>query len=141
MRLIQNILKTPIQDYILIFNLYILLLKCKWIIFNRTLQWIGKWISTDIKKLKYTQEDFDQIIKVARYTKTLSKYVPFRSLCYDRALTVKKMLNSKNIYTEIHYGINVSKKPLNGHVWIIANNMLVIGEEVSHKFKSVRYFS
>ena len=141
MRLIQNFLKIPIQDFILIFKLYILLFKCKWIIFNRSFQWIGDWISTDLEELKYTQEDFDHIIKVSRYTKSLSKYVPFRSLCYDRALTVKKMLNAKRIYSEIHYGVNISREPLNGHVWIIANDMLVIGEEVSNKFKSVRYFS
>jgi len=141
MKVLKSLFRLPINDFPLILRLYFLLWWSKWIIFNRSVEWIINWVSTDLDSKQYSQADYNQIIKVSLYTKKLSKFVPFKSLCYDRALTVKKVLNAKDILSEIHFGVNTSEKALKGHVWIICNDMVVIGEEASNRFKSVRHFT
>jgi len=141
MILLKSIFGIPLKDYALIFRIYFLLYKTKWMIFNKSFEKIINWISTDLINISYHQSQYVQVVKIRNYTRSLSKLVPFKSLCYDRALTAKRELNRLNIYSEIHFGLDTTDKQMKGHVWIICNEMIVIGEESIKKYKSVRYFS
>lgn len=143
LKLLNIIRKIPPADYPLLLRIYFLLYLSKWYIEKRHLKDIVRWIETSLKKEdKYwSQKKRHYIKRVAIYTNALSKYVFFESKCYDKALTVKKILNSQKIPSTLHLGVS-SNDPisLTAHAWIICGEWNVIGGEMAQEYTSVRAF-
>ena len=132
----------PISDYQLILKIYFLLYLSKWYIEKRHLKDIVIWISQEnLKNKEVLFLEMKMSRKVARYTQVLSKYVIFQSKCYDKALTVKKILNQRNINSTLLMGVAIlDDKEMKAHAWIKCNEQLIIGGEIAHEYTPVQSF-
>lgn len=144
LKLLNKIRSIPITDYPLLFRIYFLLYLSKWYIEQRHLKDILSWIETNLvqQEQQWYQQNWRYIRRVAAYTNALSKYVLFESKCYDKALTVKKILNEQHIPSILHFGVAKSENTsLKAHAWIICGEWNVIGGRVARDYTSVRTFS
>ena len=142
MSLLLKLARLSPSDYLLIGEVYFLLYLSKWYIecrsFKEILQWIGR---EDLKGHSMTEAEMQFSWKVATYTQSLSRFVLYRSKCYDRALTVKKILNRHNIPSELMMGVRTDEREeLKAHAWIRCNNRSIIGGSVAKVFTPVRSF-
>lgn len=131
------------MDYGLAFRVYLLLYHSKWYIENHHLKDIVAWISKKAIQDKLpTKTELCTARKIVRYTCILAKFVLFDSKCYDKALTVKKILNQKNIPSTLQMGVKISpEKGLQAHAWIKCDEKLLIGKEVASQYTLVQSFS
>lgn len=129
-------------DYQLIVKVYFLLHLSKWLIERRTLKEIVVWIEREaVKQQAISKEDLRTARKTARYTRKLARFVLFESKCYDKALTVKKILNQQGIPTTLLMGVKNSKaKGMEAHAWIACDEQWIIGGEVAQEYTLVRSF-
>ena len=142
MKWILKLLKLPFSDYKLVFRIYSLLYISKWYIENRHLKNIVEWIGLkDASERPLTKKEMQTAWKVAHYTRTLTRLVPFKSKCYDKALTVKKILNQKNIPSALLMGVKTSEdNSMEAHAWVRCNQRLIIGGETAAEYTALKTF-
>ena len=141
MRIIKILQRTTLSDYVLVFKIYYLLHLSKWYIENRHLKEIVKWIKLNkgVKKRPLTGSEKRFSSKLAYYTRTISKFVFFKSKCYDRALTVKKILNEKGIPSSLLMGLKVKENDeMKAHAWVECGNWIVVGGLVTATYKPLQ---
>jgi len=129
-------------DYVLVIKVYFLLCCSKWYIEKHSLKSIVRWIKRhDLQERMISSEEMHIAWKVTRYTHKLAKFVPFESKCYDKALTVKKILNQQQIPATLLMGLKDSKeKGLEAHAWISCDGKWIMGKEVAAQYTIVRTF-
>ncbi len=142
MSFVCKLFRLPSADYYLLFKIYFFLYLSKLFIVFRSLQKIVKWINRgDLIGAKMEIEDWRFAKKTAHYTNKLAKFVPFNSKCYDKALTVKKMLNQKNIPSILMMGVKTNEfNKMEAHAWIESDNQFIIGGEIAHEYVLVQSF-
>jgi len=130
-------------DYGLAIKVYILLYRSKWYIEKCPLKVIVNWVAAkDLAQTTLSHEELRTAWKVARYTRKLARFVPFESKCYDKALTVKKMLNQHDIPATLLMGVKISKeKGMEAHAWVSCGEKWIIGGEVAKEFTLVGKFA
>jgi len=80
--------------------------------------------------------------KTGRVIKKACLYTPFRSLCFEQALTVKFMLNRRNISSTIYFGVaKDSPENLRAHAWTRAGNYYVTGNKGKELFTEIASFA
>ena len=58
--------------------------------------------------------------------------VPWRALCFERALALRTLLRRRGIASVLHYGIgHHGDEALNAHVWLSVAGEIVIGGEAA----------
>lgn len=129
-------------DYSLALRVYFYLYQSKWYIEQCPLKVIVKWIERkDLQGKTITKEELRTARKVSRYTRKLARFVLFESKCYDKALTVKKILNQENIRATLLMGVkNGEEKEMEAHAWISCGEKWIIGGEVAKKYTLVGTF-
>lgn len=142
MSFIPKLLRLQFSDYLLLIKIYSLLYLSKWYIEYRSLKDIIKWIGhEDVENKNPSLVEIKFARKVARYTNFLARFTFFKSKCYDKALTVKKILNRKNIPSELLMGVKTSdEKGMEAHAWIKCNNYSIIGGKAAIGYTPVRSF-
>jgi len=143
MRLFKILKRTSVSDYKLIFKIYFLLYKSKWRIEKHSLQEIINWISLgeNVVERALTETEKIRVYKIAHYTNVISKFVFFKSKCYDKALTTKKILNTYNIPSSISMGIKTSELDnLEAHAILTCNFRCILGGDIAHEYTFVRTF-
>jgi len=142
MTFVRKLLKFPLVDYFLLLKiLYFLHLSKLYIVFG-SLKNIVNWINrADLKPCVLEKKDWQFANKTAYYTNKLAKYVLFNSKCYDKALTVKKILNQKNISCALMMGVKTNEfDKIEAHAWIATKNRAIIGGEIAHQYVLVQSF-
>jgi len=124
-------------DYHLIFKIIAILPYAKLLIFTKKIAYIEKWIAIH-QNSNYHIDDYRYVKKVTRYTNKIAVFMPFKSLCYDKALTVKKIVNQNNISTELNMGVCKENNQLKAHAWISYHGYLLMGGANSKKYTAVR---
>jgi hypothetical protein len=67
--------------------------------------------------------------------------VPWRAVCFQRGLALHLMLRRRGIASHLHYGVAQSlEKGLSAHVWISADNRLVMGGEEAEGYTCLAIF-
>ena len=83
-------------------------------------------------------------IEIGRVIKKISLYTPFRSLCFEQALTCKLMLNRKKISSTIYFGLAKSETAeatnLKAHAWLRSGEKILTGNKGKDKFKMLALF-
>ena len=62
-------------------------------------------------------------IKICKTIRIASKYMPWKSLCYDRAITAKWMLNKREIDNHLILGTRPNDKGYEFHAWVDNDNV------------------
>lgn len=65
-------------------------------------------------------------------------HVPWRAVCFEQGLALQRMLRRRGVDARLHYGIGHSDVgELEAHVWVSAEDRIVIGGEQAPAFKCV----
>jgi hypothetical protein len=80
-------------------------------------------------------------IKLSQIVKSLSKKVPFRSMCFEQALCMQLLLKRRGLTSEIYFGVNTKKVKLSAHAWCVFNNITLTGEKSKEAFTVLKRFS
>jgi Transglutaminase-like superfamily len=72
---------------------------------------------------------------------TVSRYLPWRSVCFDQAVAAHEMLRRRGIPADLVYGVRSSQQGLDAHVWLrLADGRIVLGGETAPLFQSIALF-
>ena len=96
-------------------------------------------------KQSSTQVDEAQLMvskNVGKMVKKASANSPFRSLCFEQALTVKFMLNRRKIPTTIYFGVKKdAEESLHAHAWTRVGNVFLTGSKGKDSYTVISTFS
>lgn len=145
MRLLKILARTTFSDYLLIFQIYFLLYLSKWKIETKELKEIIDWASIGKREEEFTPspDQIRYIRKISHYTKVLSHFVLFKSKCYDQALTVKKMLNKKEVPATLSMGLKIGESErveMKAHAWVNFKNWIIIGGKIKNNYTELGSF-
>lgn len=77
----------------------------------------------------------NEVLKISRYT-------PWRSMCFEQALTAHVVLRLKGISHTIYFGINKNDiNNLKAHAWTRVDNIVVTGLQNLEKYTPVNFFT
>jgi len=84
----------------------------------------------------------DELIHLQRTSKTmdlLEKFAPWKPMCYNRALTAKKLLKQQKIEVRMHIGFRKKEDVFDGHAWITYKGKIVTGYlKILDKFQELK---
>lgn len=70
-----------------------------------------------------------------------ARRVPWRTVCFQQGVALQSMLRRRGIDARLHYGVRYEpSKKLEGHVWVVAGDAMIIGGELAPDFKTVAVF-
>ena len=70
-----------------------------------------------------------------------AKRSPFRSLCFERGLAAKRMLDRRGILATLYYGVTYDEHgAIDAHVWVIADGLGVTGAANAHHYTVLAQF-
>ena len=96
------------------------------------------------KKQKDTKRSKGEVlakaIQLSQITKSISKKVPFRSLCFEQALAMQMLLKRRGIASEIIFGLNSKNDQLAAHAWCICQGVTLSGEKGKEQFAVLKSF-
>jgi hypothetical protein len=68
-------------------------------------------------------------------------HVPWRAVCFQRGLALHLMLRRRGIPSLLHYGVaQTAEKGLSAHVWISAEELLVMGGKEAANYTCLATF-
>lgn len=72
---------------------------------------------------------------------TAARYIPWRAVCFQRGIALQWMLRRRGVDALLHYGVGCDEAgELQAHVWVAANDRVVIGGEEAERFQQVATF-
>ncbi len=81
-------------------------------------------------------------LKFGKSIKKISNYTPFRSMCFEQALTLKFMLNRKKIPCTVYFGVAESDTPnFKAHSWTRVGDYYVTGKKGKEEYTVISTFS
>ncbi len=92
------------------------------------------------KNLSQSQQSTAEQIRLS--VARVSRFLPWRSVCIDQAMTGLMMLSRRKIPSGLCLGVkkDPNEKKLLAHAWVICGNRILIGGEQSRGFKLVSTF-
>ena len=73
------------------------------------------------EEMKYYAQKIGSIIEI------VSKYTPWRSECFVKAMTVQKMLKHKGIESTMYMGVKRDDEKMIAHAWVRCGSIYVVG--------------
>lgn len=80
------------------------------------------------EELPESPEKIKTMTQVSSVIKLMQKYAPWKPMCYNRAMTAKRMLMRRNIFTNMNIGFRKKNNEFDGHAWLTYNRILVTGK-------------
>lgn len=140
---LTNFIKLPIRDKLLLFETCFILLTARLLVllfpFRILAKLLGKHMTESPAQI--SSDQLEKSRKIGRSIRKVSHYVPFRSMCFEQAITCKFMLNRKRISSTIYFGVvkNQNQK-LKAHAWTRSGNLILTGAKGRHLFNVVSTF-
>lgn len=83
---------------------------------------------------------------IGRMIKSGSAYMPFRTLCFEQALTAALLLREENIPYRIHFGMRKNWSEagqMKAHAWLVCGDEIITGKKGhrQHEVLSTFYFN
>lgn len=108
--------------------------------FKSVAKFLGKIMTESEETIPKNQSK--EVIKIGRTIMKASRYTPFRSLCFEQALTAKFMLNRRRIPSTIYFGVaKDGPKVLKAHAWTRAGDFVLTGNKGKSLFTVVSTFT
>jgi len=79
------------------------------------------------KEEKISSDEMIQLRQISKSMDLLEKFAPWKPMCYNRALTAKKLLKNQNINVRMHIGFRKKEDVFDGHAWISYKGKIVTG--------------
>ena len=140
---INNFITLPIRCQLLFIETSIILITVRLVILLFPFKMIAKLLGKHMTEspLKIPTNQLEKSRQIGKSIKKISQYAPFRSMCFEQALTCKFMLNRRGISSTIYFGVvkNHNQK-LKAHAWTRSGNQIITGAKGRHQFKVVSTF-
>lgn len=138
-----NFVKLPIREKFLFFEAGFILLTARLMVlifpFKILAKLLGKHMTESPQQIPSNQ--LEESRKIVRSIKKVSHYVPFRSMCFEQAITCKFMLNRRDISSTIYFGVvKDHNQKLKAHAWTRSGNLILTGAKGRHLFNVVSTF-
>lgn len=82
--------------------------------------------------------------EIGRVVRRVARLMPFRAVCLQQALAVRRMLNRRGLPATVHLGVAqdcASGGPEVAHAWVISGNRVVSGEADFERYVVIGTFS
>lgn len=89
---------------------------------------LSKRFEVEEKKLTLTPNTYKLGWDIGQSIHIASNYTPWKSLCYDRAIAAKWMLNKRRINNQLILGTLLDNNKYNFHAWIVVENQIVLNK-------------
>lgn len=100
-------------------------------------------VLSDLKEQSATQVQMDEALQIGRLIRGMGKFMPFRTMCFEQALSCAEVLRSKGISYCIHFGVKKDKKVPDGleaHAWLQCGNEIVTGKRGHRQYQRLSSF-
>ncbi|MCR4902015.1 MAG: lasso peptide biosynthesis B2 protein [Butyrivibrio sp.] len=87
-----------------------------------------------------TKENYLYAAHVAQNVGRICNKTAWESKCLVRALTARKLLNSRNIHSTMYLGVNYADSQMKAHAWVRVGRMIVTGGDVYKDYTVVDKF-
>ena len=78
--------------------------------------------------------DEDQVAVSLWAVRAVSRRLPWRSVCFDRAIALHLMLRRRSIPSTLHYGVRMGNEDLAAHVWLSTDGRAILGAREAEGF-------
>lgn len=98
---------------------------------------------SDPKELGATNEETEEALCIGRLTRGLGKLMPFRTMCFEQALSCAEVLRSKGISHCIHFGVKKDQSQpdsLQAHAWLQCGDEIVTGKRGYSQYQRLSSF-
>lgn len=141
--LIKYIRLTPLQHILLVEAFFFLFFSKLILLFyplKKIAPRLGELNQELNKTLSLKQKKTAEEIRIS--VSRISRFVPWRSVCIDQAITGLKMLSRRGIPVGLCLGVkkDLDQKKLLAHAWIVCGDRILIGGKHSAGFKLVSNF-
>lgn len=142
---LSNFLKIPFKKKLLFLEVFFYLALMRFLIliipFKQLAKKMGA-LSTESEYVIPTNQQLESIL-IGKAIRKFSRLTPFRSLCFEQALTCKMMLNRRRISSTIYFGLSKEKfkgNELQAHAWLRSGDIYLTGRKGMKNFKIVAFF-
>ncbi|MBF0234998.1 MAG: lasso peptide biosynthesis B2 protein [Desulfamplus sp.] len=73
----------------------------------------------------------NKALDTARAIKRACRWLPFNTTCLAQSMAAQSMLNRRGVSCIIHFGVRKSEADLNFHAWVLHEDLMVTGGDVS----------
>lgn len=142
---IQKLFQLSLTDWVLlaqcIYFLAISKSKIKLLKFQKVAPTLGK-INDEARSI-LTPTEYAQAEKIRLFIMRASRFVPWRSVCMDQAMTGVILLKKKRIPCTLYMGVRKkeSGKGLDAHAWVICGEQIVLGGQKSKFYTETARFT
>lgn len=92
-----------------------------------------------VSNQELSAEQKELVVRFAKISDKLERNAPWKPKCYNRALTIKKLLKKRDIGTTLHIGFRKKDGAFDGHAWLSLNGKVVTGNNGQlKKFKELK---
>lgn len=142
--------KRSIKEYRLFIEAWFFLAAARilifWIPFRKLLPLIGQQVCQEEAEIaaadRVAANDLLELIRISIHR--ACRRSPWRTKCFEQALSARMMLRSRGIKSIIHFGvrkcISDQKDILEAHAWLISSGVVVTGGENNSTFTIVGCF-
>lgn len=81
-----------------------------------------------------------RLYSISEAITAVSKRTPWRSKCFEQAITASVLLRISRVSYSICFGLNNDKNELKAHAWLLVNGFCVTGNYVDMDFTAVSTF-
>ena len=104
--------------------------------FKRAIQMGSRPLSSEARR------NGDELIRDVRWAvETAARIAPWQAVCIQKGIALQWMLRRRGIDARLHYGIGQDEAgELQAHVWVAAEDTVVIGGADADRFRRVATF-
>jgi len=91
-----------------------------------------------------TSSQLDYATRVGVLIGGVSKWLPFRTMCFEQALTASAFLKERGVGHSIHFGVKKNgdqSDQLEAHAWTTCGDAIITGKRGHRQYQEVAVFS
>ena len=142
--------KRPAREYCFFLEAWILLAFSRSLIFFRPFRKLLPFLGKQIPKPEAEQAASEPVasealLKIIQISILRAGHrSPWRTMCFEQALTARMMLHRRHIKSVIFFGVNINSekknKQITAHAWLICSDFTVTGGKNNQMFTVVGRF-
>lgn len=145
MHKLHTFVNLPWGEKMLALRLLVLLPKSRWAVKRVPFKEVAARMGTlgDGAITEVSSKGLETAKRMGILTKSMSAWMPFRTLCFEQALSCAALLRRKKIAHCIHFGVkkhHSDAQRLEAHAWLQCGNAIVTGRKGHREFKRVSSF-
>ena len=91
--------------------------------------------------LIFQETDQEHVQQIARWVRFSSRFTPFTSNCFNKALAAHFMLRRRGLSSTLYLGVAKEGQNMEAHAWLISGEQIITGADVHERFTEVSHFT